>query len=79
MELIDPSLSKGDLLGFFCLEAEGKKMKVRKAWSLFKTCVMKENDMSKFETFYQANDNIFLVEVVERMVSIGRGIGYLIH
>ena len=59
MKLIDSSLSGGDVLGLFFLEEECKKKIIMKAWSLFKSCVMKKNDLGKFEIFYQAIMVIF--------------------
>ena len=58
LELIGTSLSGGGMLSLFCLEAKGKKKLMKKAWELFKTCVTKEYDMSNFEAFCQANDNL---------------------
>ena len=79
LDLIDTSLSSGGMLSVFCLEVEGKKKLMKKAKVLFKTCVTKEYYMCKFEAFCQANVNLFLVEVTKRLLSIGKGIGYLFH
>lgn len=79
MDMIDTNISDGDLLGFFCLEAEGKNKIMKKAWALFESCIVKENDMSKFEAFYQANINLFPEDAAARMISIGKRIGYLYH
>lgn len=35
--------------------------------------------MSKFEAFCQANDNLFSTEVVARLLSLGKAIGYLFY
>ena len=51
LDLIDTSLSNGGMLSVFCLEVEGKKKLMKKAWVLFKTHVTKEYDMGKFVAF----------------------------
>jgi hypothetical protein len=45
---------------------------MKKAWVLYKSCIINENDMRKFEAFYQANDKLFTSEVVARLISIGK-------
>ena len=79
LDLIDTNLAKGGLLSVFFLEVEGKKKKMKKSWSLFKSGVAKEYDLSNFETFCQENDDLFLAKVFARLILVGNGIGYLVH
>lgn len=79
MDSIDINHSDSCMLGHFCLDVEGKKKLMQKAWALYKTCIMKEYNMGKFEAFYQANDKLFPTKVAARLISIGKGIGYLYH
>ena len=79
LDLIDTSLFSGDMLSVLYLEVEGKKKLMKKAWAMFKTCVTKKYDMGKFEAFCQANVNLFPAEVIARLLSIGKGFGYLFH
>ena len=79
LDLIETNLFGGGMLSVFCLEAKGKKKLMKKAWVLFKTCVAREYDMGKFETFFQENVNLFPSRVTIRLLSIFKGIGYLFH
>lgn len=76
---IDIVISDGCKLGHFFLVAKGKKKLMEKACAFYKSCIVKEYNMGKFEAFYQANDKLFPTEVEARLISIGQGIGYLYH
>ncbi|GLJ41036.1 hypothetical protein SUGI_0849570 [Cryptomeria japonica] len=43
------------MLGYFDLEAQGKKVKMQKAWSLFRAGVMKDYSLSKFKDYMRDN------------------------
>lgn len=79
LDLIDTSLCHGGIMSVFSLEAKGKKKLMKNAWVLFKTCVTKDYEMGKFEALYQVNVNLFPAKVIARLLSIRKGIGYLIH
>ena len=52
---------------------------MKKAGLLFKSFVVKDYNLGKFVAFFQANEKIFEEEVFVRLISMGKGIGYLFH
>ncbi|GLJ31904.1 hypothetical protein SUGI_0642160 [Cryptomeria japonica] len=70
MDGIVSNLKDGCMLGYFYLQAKGKKKKMQKAWSIFKACIVKEYNMDRFVAFLQENVDLFLEGVGDRLVVI---------
>ncbi|GLJ47797.1 hypothetical protein SUGI_1009550 [Cryptomeria japonica] len=60
------------MLGFFDLNAEGKKNKISKAWKLFKVGVGQKYKLDEFEAFMSAHGDLLPEEVIERLKVIGK-------
>ena len=67
------------LKAMFTLEKNEKKNIMKNAWKIFKNFFVKYNDLEKFLTFFQFNDNLLSEDVVARLASIGEGMRYLYH
>ena len=79
LDAIDPNLTGGLLMAIFAPSDAKEKKFMTKAWKVFKKCVAKENNLSKFISFCNANEGIFSLDIIVRLISIGEGIGYLYH
>ena len=79
LDFMDLSLPGGLLKAHFAPFVEKERKFMKKAWKIFKKCVAKENNLDKFLNVCNENEGIFLVDIVARVASIGKGIGYLYH
>ncbi|GLJ29121.1 hypothetical protein SUGI_0574080 [Cryptomeria japonica] len=76
---IKPVPEFGVMVGYFDLNAEGVKTKMKAAWSLYKTRVGKAYSLEKFEAFMRENSEIMTDEMVARLVELGNGMAYLYY
>ncbi|GLJ18045.1 hypothetical protein SUGI_0318430 [Cryptomeria japonica] len=67
------------MLGFFDLSAERKKIKMAKAWKLYKVGVGSRYNLDEFLAFMGKKEELLPVEIVDRLKEIGEGIDYLYH
>ncbi|GLJ16411.1 hypothetical protein SUGI_0278660 [Cryptomeria japonica] len=76
---INPVSEPRLMIGYFDLNVEGMKTKMKKAWSLYKSGLGKECSLEKFEAFMRENSEIMVDEMVDRLVDLGNGMAYLNH
>ncbi|GLJ18856.1 hypothetical protein SUGI_0336960 [Cryptomeria japonica] len=67
------------MMGHFDLNLKGKKTKMNKAWRVYKKGVEKDYNLDEFVAYMEENQDLLPKEIVESLIEIGNGLGYLYH